>query len=354
MKFCIPRVVGRGAGLGNELIPWAKAFIASQELNAHLMYPAWGLNKRGYRKYFETSRIDWLFPMLLQKLLPTYTLTEFEYLESGKLDFADAVRVFEKKYNLNQKSSYVLYLEGMWGGYESLRRSREFLLSELQATKHTQSNLYELCSYFDNTKFTVAVHIRLGDFEAAFNLKNYRGKFNTRIPIEWYSNICRRLQSAFEDKITFLLFSDGSVSDFAEFINEFNPVTTLDQSNSDCSDFLAMVKADLLICSVSSYSMLAAFLSDRPYVWFKPNLQQHDDFLSIWGHELSQSNPKGLTAINLERLKTLDLDESSRGVPMDFDDVLPDFLIDTIIKQLAIKSPATDLIRYGVVRTKCQ
>jgi hypothetical protein len=80
------RVVGRGAGLGNELIPWAKAFIASQELNAHLMYPAWGLNKREYRKYFETSRIDWLFPMVLQKLLPTYTLTEFEYRESGKFE----------------------------------------------------------------------------------------------------------------------------------------------------------------------------------------------------------------------------------------------------------------------------
>lgn len=350
MKFCIPRVSGRGAGLGNELIPWAKAFIASQELNAHLMHPAWGLNKRGYRKYFGTSRLDWLFPMVLEKVLPTYTLTELEYRESGKLDFADAIRVFEKKYNLTQKSSYVLYLEGMWGGYESLRRSREFLLSELQATNFTQSNLYELSGRFDSSKLQVAVHMRLGDFEPAFKEKDYRGKFNTSLPIEWYSNICRKLQSEFGDRITFLLFSDGGVADLVEFIAEFNPVTTLHQSNADCSDLLAMAKADLLVCSVSSYSMWAAFLSDRPYVWFKPNLQQHGDYLSIWGHELAQSQSDGLTAINLEKLRNLDLVEVSRGVPLDFDEAVPESFLSMLHKQLAMKSPSSDLIRYGVIR----
>jgi hypothetical protein len=74
--------------------------------------------------------------------------------------------------------------------------------------------------------------------------------------------------------------------------------------------------------------MLAVFMSVRPYVCFKPNLQHHDDYLSIWEHELFQSDSKGLTIINLERLRKLDLKESSRGVPIDFDDALSEFLID--------------------------
>jgi len=86
--------------------------------------------------------------MVFQKLLPTHTFAEFEYRESGKLDLADEFRLFENKCNLNQKSSYVFHLEGMWAGYESLRRSREFLLSELQATRYKQSNLYELLNRF--------------------------------------------------------------------------------------------------------------------------------------------------------------------------------------------------------------
>ena len=40
------RLSVRWEGLGNEMIPWAKGFIASQVLNAHLVGPSWGLNRR--------------------------------------------------------------------------------------------------------------------------------------------------------------------------------------------------------------------------------------------------------------------------------------------------------------------
>jgi len=47
MKVCFPMWIGRRhQGLGNELIPWAKAFIASQELNIKFMPPALGLNDK--------------------------------------------------------------------------------------------------------------------------------------------------------------------------------------------------------------------------------------------------------------------------------------------------------------------
>ena len=349
MKFCIPRIQGRGAGLGNEMIPWAKAFIASQVLGATLLPPAWGLNRRGYRRYFETSRLDWLLPGILEKLLPTYTLTELEYRQTGKLDFADAVREFEKQNKLDEKLSYVLFLEGMWGGYESIRRSRNYLLSQLQAAKFSQSNLYDLSGRLDSEKLYIAVHMRMGDFQPAHSNHDYRGRFSTSLPLEWYCSVCRTLRSQFGEKVEFMLFSDGDAASLAEFISEFNPVSTLHQSNTDCSDLLAMTNADLLICSVSSYSMWAAFLSDKPYIWFRPNLQLHEDHLSIWGHEPAQNLPDGLTAINTLKLKNENPQIICRGVPLSIEQPFPPYLIANLQNQLNMKSSVTDLIRYGAV-----
>jgi hypothetical protein len=52
-------------------------------------------------------------------------------------------------------------------------------------------------------------------------------------------------------------------------------VITGDLADGDCSDALALAAADLLVCSASSYSVMAAFLSEAPYLWFAPNLHRH-------------------------------------------------------------------------------
>ena len=59
LQYALPMATGRGAGLGNELIPWGKAYIASRVLGIPALHPAWGLNTRRYWEYFGTSRIDW-------------------------------------------------------------------------------------------------------------------------------------------------------------------------------------------------------------------------------------------------------------------------------------------------------
>ena len=70
LRYCLPRVRKRGYGLGNELIPWARAFIASELLGARLLPPAFGLNRRGYWRHFRTLPDDWIYHRALQKILP--------------------------------------------------------------------------------------------------------------------------------------------------------------------------------------------------------------------------------------------------------------------------------------------
>src|SRR5271169_3638420 len=104
MKFCFPKWIGpRHAGLGNELLPWAKAFIASAELKLRLLHPAWGLNDRRYYEYFGTSTLDWVGYAALRMLLPCYTFSEADYLATGERDYDRAIALYSDKMGLKDK-----------------------------------------------------------------------------------------------------------------------------------------------------------------------------------------------------------------------------------------------------------
>ena len=355
MRFCIPKNTARDAGLGNELFPWAKAYLASSELELKLLHPAWGLNRRGYRSYFGTSRLDWLYYKALVQALPCISFTEQDYLETGEKEFGKAIRVFANKAALDRKKSYVLCTEGMWGGFYSILKAKQFVVSTLYNSSNLLPNLYDLVKRIDDTTLVVAVHARLGDFRPASACASYAGVFNTSIPLDWYIRTCRTIKKQFGSRVTFLLVTDGDLNSLREFTEEFHPVTTSHQRANVCSDLLAMASADALICSVSSFSMWGAFLSSAPYIWYRPNLTCRDDFLSIWGHEPSQQAPGGVTQANCRRARELsagkesDCELNQRGVPVDVDGVVPDFFLRRLEDKLQQKKISSDLIAYGVV-----
>jgi hypothetical protein len=355
MRFCLPRNTARDAGLGNELFPWAKAFIASSELGLRLLHPAWGLNRRGYRSYFGTSRLDWLYYRALTRALPCFAFTEQEYLATGEKEFGRALRAFAGRVELDGKGAYVLLTEGMWGGFYSILKAKQFVVSTLYQTRNLLPNLYDLAKRIDTTKLVIAVHIRLGDFRPASETRGYRGVFNASIPLAWYMKTCRAIKEEFGRRVTFLLVTDGGRESLREFIEEFEPVTTSHLEANVCSDLLAMASADALICSVSSFSMWGAFLSSAPYIWYLPNLTSHGSFLSIWGHEPQQQEPDGVTQAHCRTVgeqlagEETGAELNQRGVPVDVDGVIPDFFLRRLEDKLRQKMIATDLIAYGVV-----
>lgn len=354
LKFCIPKVTGRGAGLGNELIPWAKAFIASAELGIPCGHPAWGLNRQRYWEYFGTSRLDWVGHYLLRKALPAYIFTEADYYATGEKDFGRAIEVYADANGLRSKEAYVLWVQGMWGGYHAIEKAKPFVSSVLYGSKHTVANLWDTNKRIRRDCLVVAVHIRLGDFNAASDARDYRGKFNVSIPLSWYTSVSSALRKAFGDAVQFVLLSNGNHLELCNYAAEFEPVTTNHQTYTVCSDLLTMVNADLLICSVSSYSMWAAFLSEQPYIWHKPNLQMHEQCFSLWGHEARQSVADGVTTSNISQLSTLSQPSSKgtilpRGIPMNEGDDIPIEALKYLETKLELKSAQSDLVRYGIV-----
>ena len=355
MRFCIPRVIGRGSGLGNEIIPWAKAFIAGTELSSYIGHPAWGLNRRRYDQVFGTSRLDWIGFRALGQLLPSYYFRFQDYLDTGKIDFGDAFRIFAQQNDLYRKKTFVLYVEGMWGGYASIASARQFIWTQLISSRAALPNLYLMNRRISPGKVTIGVHIRLGDFKSPTELKEYQGKFNISLPLDWYFNVCRELRRSLDDRLQFLLFSDGAPDKLKTFIDEFQPVTTFDLKNTVCSDVIGLAECDLIVCSVSSYSMLSAFLGRSPYLWFAPQLQRHEgDWLSLWGHEANQLNLESPTSRNLRSIANVTAGDNatdflSRGVPVDLDGKIPPSLIQWLNMKWGQSQAESDLLMYGLV-----
>jgi len=339
MKVCFPMWIGRRhQGLGNELIPWAKAFIASEELQIKFLPPALGLNDRHYYEYFGTSRFDWIYYAILKRVLPCYVFTEEEYVATGEKDFARAIRVYADKKGLANKSSYALLTEGLWGNWYSVRKARHFVLSQLYRTRYLTGNLYQLDRQIADKRLVVGLHIRMGDFLPVANPAEYQGLWNTRVPLRWYVNICRQLRAALRDDVTFMLVTDGSEAELKEFVAEFNPITHFGQPHSVISDLLALVTADALVCSISSYSMWGVLLSGAPYFWYLPNLRELDGYLTLWQERIAGIGDD------------LSTDEIlPRGIPLAENGRIPESVLDYLRAKIKLNSLSLDLVKSGGV-----
>ena len=196
LRYSLPRVQGRGAGLGNELIPWARSFLAAQMLGAQSLHPAFGMNTRRYWRHFGTPRYDFVVNRAIEKVLPVVHYTEADYLRYGGGDFVKAFAPFAEEHDLHNRSHYALVTDGMWGGYRHIAAARDFVYCTLYQSRFAAKNLLSIESRLDTEKITVAMHVRLGDFGTApAELCAYQGKVT--IPRQSRGlSICEPLKAA--------------------------------------------------------------------------------------------------------------------------------------------------------------
>lgn len=351
LRFCMPAPFGKhGAGLGNEFIPWARAWVAAQVLGARLINPAFGRNSRGYGKYFGTSRYDWVFNKAVGRLLPTIEFTEEDYLAQGGGEVGRAIARFAEARRLHERSAYVLVTGGMWGGFGHIQSARDFVRARLYQSPATARNLFRLRQKLDADKLLVTMHVRLGDFDNPVAADAYRGKFNVSLPLAWYERVADALSALFGDSMQLLVVTDGQEHQLGTLVSRYGAATTCGMTDSDCSDMLALAAGDLTVCSVSSYSMWAAFLSDAPYLWFEPNLQQIDGFYSIWGHEPTQQRAGAPTRTAMRNGAGTAAEARPKGFPVGMEGRIPEALVEQLRVRLAARQRTTDLLHYGVLR----
>jgi hypothetical protein len=97
-----------------------------------------------------------------------------------------------------------------------------------------------------------------------------------------------------------------------------------------------MAASDLLVCSVSSLSMLAGFLGAQHYLWYRPQLTDVDGELTIWGHQPEKGPAMGSAG-------------SGRRLPCNEGDQLPGSIAVGLTESLPSWQKCSDLLYYGTV-----
>ena len=357
MKFVVARRIGRrGEGLGNEMFAWAKGSIASNVLGATLVGPSWGLNWRKYYRNFNANRADWILEELLCRL-PRFAFSQADYRESGEIDFGRAIESWARRKGLLERSRFIVTVDGMYGGYPAIRNARPFLWAKLLNSRDALRNTFQISNGLDRTKLFVAVHIRstIGGHLVLNAGESPRGRFNICIPGEWYLHVCQELLERFGDRIQFHIFTDRGGSEYDEAIRRFNPGQPRQTGLTECSDLLLMAQADLRVCSISSYSLIAGFLSGGPYLWYEPQLTVEDGLYTLWGLEEAQRKPGSITsesrAFASMLIPSLEASAGIQGHAVATGEALPLGLIVQLERKLQMLDPRTNLLEYGAVPT---
>ena len=250
------------------------------------------------------------------------------------------------------KKHWALTVGGMWGGLHALRRSQSYIQAQIGATRFTQENLAAMQRKLDPTRPTVAVHLRAGDFSDDTPIEEIQGKFNVRLPYEWYeSALAASVQTLGNDCNVVILGNDSSPH-AKELTARFDAIDTKDQSNTDMSDLLLLSQADLLIPSISSFSILALFLNpELHYLWPREHLSpvelEGSRHLAIWPFEPEQRAEASPTR-NCAREAGAELRGRCVAIAIG-DTALPPLQAGRIRDRAESRLRCQDLIRYGSI-----
>jgi hypothetical protein len=118
-----------------------------------------------------------------------------------------------------------------------------------------------------------------------------------------------------------------------------------------------MTQADLRVCSVSSYSLAASFLSGGPYLWYKPQLTLRNEFYTLWGNEITQQENSSPSSAGIEFLSNVQKRPADKegavinfvGTAMDVGDPLPESLVRQLDHRLGSLDSRTNLLEYGCI-----
>ena len=160
------------------------------------------------------------------------------------------------------------FFYGYWQNYNFFYNSLLLIKKDLKI-KNFEITADYLNKFYDQYSNIVCLHLRLGDYKHKKNLNVY-----SEIPIGYYQNAI----SLFEKKLSkplFILFSDQLEKvDKSFFKKNVIPSSSIVKKSKD--DFSIMSNCDSFILSNSTFSLWAAYLSNKkniyvtkPTSWFK-------------------------------------------------------------------------------------
>jgi len=264
-------IVLRGAGLGNELMPLAKAQIGARVLGAELVEQPWWLNRFGYGPEMGKNIGKPALSAVSRVWSPTVNVG------AQQLGGRDYETLMKELAPTLPKRFVVRHTSGMSGGLLTIKSAKPFLAQRLGFTDTQHSN---------TGSTTIGIHIRRGDFESS----DVRPEAtNVRLGLSWSEAAAVAVASGITGSVEFIVTTDASGPDRVPVDALIGRLATLGTARlargSVLDDLRTLSSCDWIIPSISSFSLFAVFLGSARYVWPLHNLGANDGMLSIWGHE---------------------------------------------------------------------
>lgn len=269
MIYCFPKLSAcdfyffrfLGPGLGNLLLPWARAKIHARSMGHGFISPTWPQIKIGS---FLRGEIDSRSYIGLFEAGPSESRG---LSRAKKLFFSRKISEYERD---SARAGDVIVFSGMGKLFSDLVGNSNFIKTEILsmlATNRVEGLKTEL-----NCSECVAVHVRLGDFSVGSVTDLMSGISNTRIPIEWYIAVVDKIRNALGYEIAVNVFSDGSDQQLVKLL-ELGGVKRVCGHNA-IEDLLLISEHRLMVASGSTFSMWGSFLGQIPTIWHPGQLKQ--------------------------------------------------------------------------------
>ncbi len=345
------------AGVGNEIFNYSKVQIANQVLPGVLHGPKTRKGTHELPKELMLTQGNFynLRIFLARASNKLLIIDQTLYYETAKnIGDWDYSKVFFKLVEINPGKSHFLHSSKMSGGYLSIRSFRNSLCSMIMTGDLIRGGrvlvaLHIRGSVMTTKKFSL---FRKPDINPA-TIKNTFGEFNKETPTSFYLDAIDELANFHKTKsalfkiVTNLNPSHPKIMVIVEKLEDLSLDYTL-VNGTQMDSVREIAESDLIIPSISSFSLLAIFLSQSRFIWPSSNLYEHKGFLSIWGFERYQ-NDNGPTERNIIRaLNSGDINSNSlRGLPFP---LISKVNFESLLKSNVFEFPDyLDFIYYGVV-----
>lgn len=336
-RWSVARARGiRGAGLGNEIFALSKAAIAAQALDADLVEQPWWLNRRHYGKEIGYN----IVPPLSARLA---SVTRARLIDIDDKTLADPWDYRKSMENLRRSLPAAFVLRHNWNmecGYLGIKPARDFLKRRLGIREVTPQMAH----------LRVGLHVRMGDFAPADVIQP--GVFNRRLPLAWVKNAVESVRRSTDLTVEVRLFSDAKPTDpelssLLDWLARRCEVGV--ERGTVLGDLNGLIDNDLIIGSVSSYTMLALFLSQTPYILPAEALTPLNGYLSLWGFRSDVRH--GPTARFVDRVRNDQGDCIPRGLPLasHYDEDISAWLSQVTGGSRLPFKEESDLLYFGVV-----
>ena len=343
------------AGLGNEIFSFSKTQIANGHFPGTVLFPKYRprLHELPIEFRVKQNRL-YNFRIFIAKIQKKLLIIDSNlYLRtSERIQNWDYSAVLAELVVQNPDKNHLLHCSRMAGGYLAIQSCRDQLIEKISEISDS-----------DDDSLSIALHVRgavnrkrrfflfrVKDFSESTDQLTY-GEFNKETPLSFYLDAIEfaSRHEIFQNMIVKIVTNLSSDNRKIQLI-----VRNLEEKNfqyrivngNQLHCMKAIVNSKLIVPSVSSFSLLAIFLSDSKYLWPAFNLYSRKEMVSIWGFEEYQLE-RGPTELNRKSLINSQVSEFERirGLPFPFKGDINVFNWINNTDSLRIM----DLIYYGVV-----